>query len=106
MLQGEVVPRIWQLFQKAQISRFNPLSNRPVPDPDHPGPYILELAILPETSHLAIQSFVKLTIYFLELAILPETVHHAINSFIQNNQILAQTIEDHISWDWPSLRKP
>ena len=38
-------------FQKPSISLFNPLSNRAFPDPDSPGPYFLDLAILPGTTN-------------------------------------------------------
>ena len=45
------ISSIWHSFQKPSISLFNPLSNRAFPDPDSPGPYFLDLAILPGTTN-------------------------------------------------------
>ena len=70
--------------------------------------------MLRKTSHLAIQSFIKLTISWPRppKTIFPGTGHLSRNLtslysiLYQTAHILAQTIQDHISWNWLSFQTP
>ena len=100
------ISRNWSSFQQPHISRSNPSLNSPYPGTDHPGPYFRELATLPETSHRATQFLIKLTTSWPRpsRSMFPGTGHSSRNLIFrysilyQTDHILAQAIQDDISW--------